>query len=55
MATNGAKILYFLSKIIAYNVATNEKIAEQYVKWKKVTRIEAKKKLQFHKSVKNLQ
>ena len=31
MATNGAKILHFLSKIIAYNVATNEKIAEQYV------------------------
>ena len=32
VATNRTRILYSLSKIIAYNVATNEKIAEQYVK-----------------------
>ena len=55
VATNGAKILHSLSKIIAYNVATNEKIIEQYVEWKKVTRVESRKKLQFRKDLEDLQ
>ena len=45
MATNGARIFHSLVRIIAYNVLTNEKIAEQYVEWEKVTQIEDKKKL----------
>ena len=31
VTTNGARILHSLSRIISYDVATNEKIAEQYV------------------------
>ena len=39
VATNRAKILHFLSRIIAYNVAINEKITEQYMEWKKNTQV----------------
>ena len=34
---------------------TNEKIAEQYVEWKKITRVKGRKKLQLCKDLKNLQ
>ena len=54
VATNGAKILHSLSKIIAYNVAINKKIAEQYIEWKKVTQVESRKKLQLCKNLENL-
>ena len=37
VAINGAQILYFFTKIIAYEMSTNEKISEQYVEWKKIT------------------
>ena len=55
VATNRAQILYSLAKIIDYNMSTNEKISEQYVEWKKITRVESRKKLQLCKNLENLQ
>ena len=52
---NRARIFYSLARIIVYNVAINEKIAEQYVEWKKITQIENRKKLQLYKDLKDLQ
>lgn len=53
--SDGARILHSLATMVAYDVSTTDKMAEQYVQWKNSARAETNRRLGMQKEMDQVQ